>query len=93
MSVYEETIKIVEGKEVTGESDMIIQELAEEMEQSDMEYRAILKAAELFVENPATDDTVLGRIKRMSNVFSQEELDEKISLLIDVIFTKGTISA
>ena len=92
MGVHEEVIKIVEKKEVTGESDMIIQELAEEMEQSDIEYRAILKAAEVIVENPATDDTVLGRIKRMSNVFSQEELDEKIGLLIDVIFAKGSVS-
>ncbi len=59
----------------------------------DNEYNYILEAAEMCVENPAIDHTALGRIKRMSNIFSEDELNTKIGLLVDVIFTQGVLSA
>lgn len=93
MCRYEEVIRIVESKEVSVESDRVIQRLAEEMEQQDSHYDAILEAAELCVENPEIDNTALGRIKRMSNIFSEDELNEKIGLIIDVVFSKGAVVA
>ncbi len=93
MNMYEEVIKFVEEKEVNAKSDAILQRLAQEMEQDENEYQAILEAADEFVKNPAIDMTSLGRIKRMSNIFSQDELDGKIGLLVDVIFANGAMPA
>ncbi len=73
--------------------EVILQEYYEEMERSEAGCRMIVNAADIMVENPATDSTTLGRIKRMSNIFSQEELDNKIGLLIDVVFSGGAASA
>ncbi len=73
--------------------EIILQEYYDEMERSEAGCMEIINAADIMVENPATDSSTLGRIKRMSNIFSQDELDDKIGLLIDVIFSRGAASA
>ena len=91
--VYEEVIRIVAASGDTPQREEIMWELSAEIEQNDREYRALLRAAETLVDNPATDSTTLGRIKRLSNIFSPEELDEKVGLLMDVIFSREGIPA
>ena len=91
--VYEEVIRIVAASGDTPQREEIMWELSAEIEQNDREYRALLRAAETLVDNPATDSTALGRIKRLSNIFSPEELDEKVGLLMDVIFSREGIPA
>ena len=90
---YAEVMRIIGEKDSTPEQEGIIQGVTSEFVEYDQEYGMLLRAAEILVDNPATDSTALGRIRRLSNIFSQDELDEKIGLLVDVIFSRGGISA
>ncbi len=81
--VYEQLIEMVEERDVTVESDEVLQMLGEEMNSSSC-GPALVQAASFLVQDPATDPGPLARLKRLCTALGFArgcDLDERVSLL------------
>ncbi len=85
-NIYEQIIAAVENMEVNDQSDLLLQELGQQMQSRQPNPQTILRAAELVVKNPATDCTPLARILRLKKLISPDELNNKICTIIDTVF-------
>lgn len=82
---YEKVIRMVEEKEVTPETDRILQQLGEEMQSAGNSGEALIAAADYLCPHAATEAASLGRVSRLGRQIPARELGKRLSLLIDLL--------
>lgn len=82
---YEEMIRMVEQREVTPETDRLLQWLGEEMNSRTRSGKALVNAARFLTPTDHPDSTPTGRISFLCRSIPEQEWNKHLPALADIL--------